>query len=61
MTTSLFLPILVTFIWIAERYRRQLQRSHRAELVNRVYAILMILPILWISIRIVQAVTAPLG
>jgi len=61
MTTSLFLPILVTFIWIAERYRRQLQRSHRAQLVNRVYAVLMILPILWISIRIVQAVTAPLG
>lgn len=61
MTTSLFLPILVTFIWIAERYRRQLQRSHRAALVNRVYAVLMVLPILWISVRIVQAVTAPLG
>ncbi len=61
MTTSLFLPILVTFIWIAERYRRQLQRSHRAMLVNRVYAILMVLPILWISVRIIQAVTAPLG
>ncbi|MEX2579470.1 MAG: hypothetical protein WD342_10465 [Verrucomicrobiales bacterium] len=59
MTTSLFLPILVTFIWIAERYRRQLQRSQHARLVNRVYGLLMILPIVWIGIRIVQAVKAP--
>jgi len=59
MTTSLFLPILLTFIWIAERYRRQLQRSQYARLTNRVYCTLMALPIAWISIRIVQALQLP--
>ncbi len=58
MTTSLFLPILVTFIWISERYRRQMQRSHLAKAVNRVYALLMAGPILWITIRIVTTVSA---
>lgn len=58
MTTSLFLPILVTFIWISERYRRQMQRSHFAKMVNHVYAVLMAGPILWITVRIVMAVSA---
>ena len=61
MTTSLFLPILVTFVWISERYRRQLQRSHLAKVVNWVYAILMAGPILWITIRIIMAVSAPVA
>jgi hypothetical protein len=52
MTTSLFLPILVTFIWISERYRRQLQRSQFAKLVNGVYVVLMAGAILWITCRI---------
>lgn len=59
MTTALFIPLLLTFVWIAERYRRQLQRSLYARLVNRVYCGLMIFPIIWISIRIVQAVKVP--
>tara|TARA_R110000850_G_scaffold29258_5_gene80880 strand:- start:1496 stop:2923 length:1428 start_codon:yes stop_codon:yes gene_type:complete len=59
MTTSLFLPVLLTFVWIAERYRRQLMRSPYAKLVNRVHCVLMVLPIIWITIRIVQAIQAP--
>jgi hypothetical protein len=59
MTTSLFLPILVTFIWIAERYRRQLQRSNISSVVNWVYAVLMAFPILRITLRIILAVSAP--
>lgn len=59
MTTSLFLPILVTFVWISERYRRQLQRTRIARLVNWVYLVLMTGPILWITYRIVLAVRAP--
>lgn len=59
MTTSLFLPILVTFIWISERYRRQLQRTRFATLVNRVYLGLMAGPIVWITLRIAMAVKAP--
>lgn len=61
MTTALFIPLVLTFIWIAERYRRQLQRSHYATLVNRVYCGLMIFPIIWISIRIFQAVQVPVA
>lgn len=61
MTTSLFLPILVTFIWISERYRRQLQRTNIAKLVNRVYVVLMAGPIAWITIRIIMAVGAPVA
>jgi hypothetical protein len=58
MTTSLFLPILVTFIWISERYRRQLQRSQFARLVNGVYVVLMAGSILWITCRIVLGLHA---
>lgn len=61
MTTSLFLPVLITFIWIAERYRRQLQRSHYARLVNIVYSCMMAVPILWITIKIVHDVSGLLG
>lgn len=61
MTTSLFLPILVTFIWIAERYRRQLQRTRYATLVNRVYGLLMAGAILWITVRIVLSVKSPIA
>lgn len=57
--TALFLPILLTFIWIAERYRRQLQRSSQARLVNLVYGGLMSLAIVWIAIKIATAVSRP--
>lgn len=59
-TTALFLPMLMTFIWIAERYRRQLQRTQVAGTVNLVYCGLMVLPILWISFRIFSAVRVAL-
>ena len=58
MTTYLFLPILVTFVWISERYRRQLQRSQFARLVNGVYVVLMAGAILWITCRIVLGLQA---
>ncbi len=61
MTTSLFLPILVTFVWISERYRRQLQRTRYAILVNRVHAALMAGAILWITVRIVLSVRTPVA
>ena len=61
MTTSLFLPILVTFVWIAERYRRQLQRTRFATVVNRVYVGLMALPILWITVRILLSIRTPVA
>lgn len=56
MTTGLFLPLLITFIWIAERYRRQLQRSHQANLVNWVYRALMAVPIVWVGYLIVATI-----
>ncbi len=61
LITALFMPILVTFIWIAERYRRQVQRSQYALLVNRVYIFLMWIPILWMSFRIVQGLRIPVS
>ena len=61
MTTSLFLPILVTFIWISERYRLQLHRSNLAGAVNWVYAVLMAGPILWFTVRIVMALSTPVA
>lgn len=56
ITTALFLPVLLSFIWIAERYRRQLQRSNRATLVNWVYGFLMAIPIVWITSLIVISI-----
>lgn len=61
MTTSLFLPILVTFIWIAERYRRQLRRTSYEVLVNRTYLVLMMGAILWITIRILFSLKSPVA
>lgn len=61
MTASLFLPVLLTFIWIAERYRRQLQRTRYSNLVNRVYAVLMGGAILWITIRIIDSIRTPVA
>lgn len=61
MTTSLFLPVLLTFIWISERYRRQLQRTRYVRLVNRVYAALMGGAILWITIRIIDSIRTPVA
>jgi hypothetical protein len=61
MTTSLFLPVLMTFIWISERYRRQLQRTRYVTLVNRVYGALMGGAILWITIRIIGSVQTPVS
>lgn len=55
LTTALFLPGVMTFIWIAERYRRQLQRSRSARVVNATYRVLMALPILYVSLRTVEA------
>lgn len=60
LMTALFLPILLTFIWISERYRRQLQRSSHAKLVNRVYLGMLCLPIAWICLRIFTSIRAPL-
>lgn len=61
MTASLFLPVLLTFIWISERYRRQLQRTRYVTLVNRVYAALMGGAILWITIRIIDSISTPVA
>jgi hypothetical protein len=61
MTTALFLPVLVTFVWISERYRRQLQRTRYALLVNRAYAVLMAGPIAWISFLILRSLQGTLA
>lgn len=61
MTTSLFLPILITFIWIAERYRRHLQRTSFATLVNRVYVAMMGVAILWITTRVILSIQSPVA
>ncbi len=61
MTTALFLPVLLTFFWIAERYRRQLQRSRYARLVNIVHFTLMALPVALQSYKIVRAMQAPIA
>ena len=61
MTTAMFLPVLLTFFWISERYRRQLQRSRCARLVNWVHFSLLLLPILFQSYKIVRAVQSPIA
>jgi len=61
MTTAMFLPVLLTFFWISERYRRQLQRSRYAEVVNWVYFTLMMVPILLQSYKIMKAVQSPIA
>ena len=58
---ALFLPLLLTFIWISERYRRQLQRTRYANLVNRIYLAMMTLPIAWISIEIIKSIRSTIA
>ena len=52
ITASLYLPILLTLIWITERFRRQLQRTRDAALVNRINFWGMLLPTAFIVVRI---------
>lgn len=61
LVSALFLPTLLTFIWIAERYRRQLQRTRFANLANRLYLAMMLVPVGWISFRIYVAIQSPLA
>jgi len=52
VTASLFLPVLITLIWITERFRRQLQRTRDAGLVNRINFWAMLFPTAFITARI---------
>jgi|GEM_PF-477451 len=56
VTPSLFLPIMITLIWLSERFRRQLQRTRDAQMVNRIYLWAMLFPILFVVIRITLAI-----
>ncbi len=49
---ALYLPILLTFVWISERFRRQLQRTRWARFVNHLHVLAMILPITFMVTRL---------
>ncbi len=53
VTSALFLPILITLIWITERFRRQLQRTRDAMLVNRIYFWAMAFPTGFVALKTV--------
>ncbi|NNE93532.1 MAG: hypothetical protein HKN23_17940 [Verrucomicrobiales bacterium] len=57
---GLYSPMIVTFIWIVERFRRQLQRTRMASIVNLVFAICMAIPLAVIAFRVVQLLDTPL-
>ena len=57
---GLFTPMLLTFIWVAERFRRQLQRTPMAKTVNYVYFGMMCIPLLVIGFRVIQLLDTPL-
>jgi hypothetical protein len=51
----------LTFFWIAERYRRQLQRSRYAKLVNWVHFVLMMVIIVLQSVKVAKAIQTPIA
>jgi len=51
---TLYLPLLVTFVWIAHRFRRQLARTRYATLVNRAYFAMLIVPVLVVAFGILR-------
>ena len=57
---GLFLPMVLTFIWVTERFRRQLQRTSMAKKVNIVFYSMMTVPLLVIGFRIIQLIDTPL-
>ncbi|MCB1091149.1 MAG: hypothetical protein KDL87_06445 [Verrucomicrobiae bacterium] len=56
---GLYLPVVVTFIWVAERFRRQLQRTDLARWANRAYFGILGLVILAVGARMIQLVADP--
>ena len=57
---GLFLPMVLTFIWVTERFRRQLRRTSMAKKVNIVFYSMMTVPLLVIGFRIIQLIDTPL-
>ncbi len=58
---SLFLPILLTCFWLAERFRRQLARAEIGSVANRLYFLLMLPPTFWVGWRVIQGIASPLS
>jgi hypothetical protein len=56
---ALFLPVVVTLVWVAERFRRQLQRTDLAVWANRVYFGIQALIVTAVAIRIALLVAEP--
>ena len=56
---SLYLPMVMTCVWMAERFRRQLRRTGRARLVNRLFAAMQWVVILTVSWRLVEMLRTP--
>jgi hypothetical protein len=56
---SLYLPLVVTVIWIMERFRRQLQRTKYAVLVNRIFVLMNLVVIVSVSWRVVELLRDP--
>ncbi len=57
---GLYIPMIVTIVWVAERFRRQLQRTSMASTVNAVFSGMMTVPLIIIGIRIIQLIDTPL-
>ncbi len=57
---SLFLPVLLTCFWLAERFRRQLTRAEIGSVANQLYFLLMLPPAFWVGWRVVQGIASPL-
>jgi len=56
---SLFLPVIVTILWIIERFRRQLQRTDYGPSVNRVFLAMNAVVFVAVGWRVIELLRDP--
>ena len=57
---SLYAPMVLTFVWITERFRRQMRNTSRAALTRKVYIGMQSVLLLAISLRLIDLLRTPL-
>ena len=57
---SMYAPLVLTFVWITERFRRQMRHTSKAQLTRRVYIAMQSVLLLAISWRLIDLLRTPL-
>lgn len=57
---SMYAPLVLTFVWITERFRRQMRHTTKAAITRKVYIGMQSVLLLAISLRLIELLRTPL-